>query len=394
MYRSMLLVVLFASLPLLAQGEWSGSVSLEGLGFAEQGSEAIQERQAFSLSISPEYYKEWREGDMSLTFRPFYRYDETDDERTHFDIRELTWQMVANRWELRLGVRKEFWGVTESVHLVDIINQTDLVENPDGEQKLGQAMANFAWISDYGTFDMFLLPGFRERSFPGEQGRLRSSPRVLKDAARYESEDKEQHVDWAVRYSHSLGIWDLALSHFRGTSRDPLFVAQYSGDQGHFDLAPYYAQIQQTGFELQAAIGGWLLKTEAIYRDGSEAYSSVVSGFEYTIGNVGGSGLDVGLLGEYIYDERGEEASTPYARDVFVGSRLALNDVAATEILIGAVVDTQGGGTFFNLEAERRIANGWKLALENRIFSGTSDGDPLHPLRDEDHARLVLKRYF
>ena len=390
----MLLVVLFASLPLLAQGEWSGSVSLEGLGFAEQGSEAIQERQAFSLSISPEYYKEWREGDMSLTFRPFYRYDETDDERTHFDIRELTWQMVANRWELRLGVRKEFWGVTESVHLVDIINQTDLVENPDGEQKLGQAMANFAWISDYGTFDMFLLPGFRERSFPGEQGRLRSSPRVLKDAARYESEDKEQHVDWAVRYSHSLGIWDLALSHFRGTSRDPLFVAQYSGDQGHFDLAPYYAQIQQTGFELQAAIGGWLLKTEAIYRDGSEAYSSVVSGFEYTIGNVGGSGLDVGLLGEYIYDERGEEASTPYARDVFVGSRLALNDVAATEILIGAVVDTQGGGTFFNLEAERRIANGWKLALENRIFSGTSDGDPLHPLRDEDHARLVLKRYF
>jgi len=393
MNRCVLILVLLTGWPLLAQAEWSGSFSLEGLGFSEHGNEAIQEDQAFSLAISPEYYREWRQGDMSLTFRPFYRYDATDDERTHFDIRELTWQMVADRWELRLGVRKVFWGVTESVHLVDIINQTDLVENPDGEQKLGQAMANFAWIGDWGTLDLFLLPGFRERSFPGEEGRLRSSPRVLAHAARYESDEEEQHIDWAVRYSHSLGIWDLALSHFRGTSRDPLFVPH---EYENVDLAAYYAQIYQTGLELQAAIGGWLLKTEAVYRNGpqTEAYSSLVSGFEYTFGNVGGTGLDVGVLTEYIYDQRGTAADTPYSRDIFAGTRLALNDVAATEVLIGAVVDTGGGGTFFNLEAERRFRNGWKLSLENRVFTGTSHGDPLHPFRDEDHARLVLKRFF
>jgi len=70
--------------------------------------------------------------------------DEHDDNRTHGDIRELSWIHVGSNWETRVGVRKVFWGVTEGRHLVDIINQTDAVDQVDGEEKLGQPMINLS----------------------------------------------------------------------------------------------------------------------------------------------------------------------------------------------------------------------------------------------------------
>ncbi len=104
-----------------------------------------------SLAAQPEYYRAWDDGRQNFTFVPFLRWDQSDSERSHVDIRELTWLRAADNWELRVGIRKLFWGVTESQHLVDIINQTDLVEAPDGEEKLGQPMLNLALIRDWGT---------------------------------------------------------------------------------------------------------------------------------------------------------------------------------------------------------------------------------------------------
>ncbi|TNF92123.1 MAG: hypothetical protein EP297_13965, partial [Gammaproteobacteria bacterium] len=159
-------------------GEWSGYVALEGRAFFHDGLASQQTQDQYSISFQPEYYTEWNNGRDSFTFEPFIRIDSRDDERTHADIRELIWIHAAEDWELRTGIGKVFWGVTESRHLVDIINQTDLVENLDGEDKLGQPMVNLSLIRGWGTVDFFLLPGFRERTFPGQSGRLRSIPRV------------------------------------------------------------------------------------------------------------------------------------------------------------------------------------------------------------------------
>ncbi len=110
-----------------------------------------------------------------------------DDDSWLIIRRELSWQLVSRSWELRIGVRKVFWGVAESQQLVDIINQTDLVENVDGEDKLGQPMVNIALIRSWGTVDFFLLPWFRERTFPGQVGRLRFAQPVDTDNPAYES---------------------------------------------------------------------------------------------------------------------------------------------------------------------------------------------------------------
>ena len=54
----------------------------------------------------------------------------------------------------------------------------------------------------------YLLPYFRERTFAGVDGRLRSPLPVATDNAQYESSDEENHVDFALRYSHYLGSFD------------------------------------------------------------------------------------------------------------------------------------------------------------------------------------------
>ena len=203
-------------------GELSGYLAIESRIFPRTPLTAEQHKGNLSLSFQPEFYHEWAGGDQSLLFVPFLRLDQHDQERTHFDIRELFWQNIGESWELRIGLRKVFWGVTESQHLVDIINQTDLVENPDSEDKLGQPMVNFSWIHNWGTLDFFVLPGFRERTFPGSRGRLRFPLRADTDQAVYESGAEDRHIDWAVRWFHTIGDWDIGVSHFYGTSREPL----------------------------------------------------------------------------------------------------------------------------------------------------------------------------
>ena len=85
-----------------------------------------------------------------------------------------------NEWELRLGVDQVFWGVVESQRLVDIINQVDFVEHPDGTAKLGQPMAHATLSGDWGVLELFGLPYHRARTFSGRRGRLRL-PLVIDD---------------------------------------------------------------------------------------------------------------------------------------------------------------------------------------------------------------------
>jgi len=64
---------------------------------------------------------------MNFELILFGRVDQHDRNRTHGDIREGFFELFFDEWSLGFGIPKVFWGVTESRHLVDIINQNDLV---------------------------------------------------------------------------------------------------------------------------------------------------------------------------------------------------------------------------------------------------------------------------
>ncbi len=388
---SFLLVMLILAGEVYA-GELSGYVTAETRLFANSPNFSGQEMNNVSVAIQPEYYHEW-DGGRSFTFVPFLRIDSADPERTHLDIRELFGLWVFENWELGVGIRKVFWGVTESRHLVDIINQTDFVEALDLEEKLGQPMVNLSVPRDWGTIDLFILPYFRERTFPGRKGRLRSGLVVDTDQASYESGDEERHIDFAVRYSHTIGEWDIGLSYFRGTGRKPTLLTG-TDSSGDIVLIPFYEQIDQAGVDLQRVAGDWLWKLETIYRSGQgESFFALTGGFEYTFFGIGESSMDIGIIGEWLYDDRGGEA-TPFENDIMSGLRLAVNDAASTEALLGVIQDLGSSARLLILESSRRFSDHWKVIIEMRAFLNQPSEDLLFSQRDDDFIQIELAYYF
>jgi len=393
--KSLLVFLIASASALSSAGEWSGSAGLEFRGFNQTAQDARQDHDSnFSFVFESEYFHEWDDGDQSIAFVPYIRVDENDNERTHFDIHELTYLKVAERWELRLGIRKIFWGVTEFQHLVDIINQTNLVENFDTEDKLGQPMVNLALINDWGTIDLFVMPYFRERYFPGTSGRLRSIPETRQDRSQFESAAKEKHIDLAARYSHYFGDWDIGLSHFYGTSRDPRLLFSIDSGGNPFFI-PFYDIINQTSVDIQTTKSNMLWKFEALHRSGQgTTYNAYAGGFEYTFVGIMDTALDLGVLSEYHYDDRDELSMSIFQDDIAIGARLAFNDVQSSEALIGLVWDRNSGGKFFNIEASRRLGNSWLLELQGRFFLNQKSSDLAFTVSRDDYTELFLSYNF
>ncbi len=377
---------------------FEGKVAIEYRRFFQSGIAPGQDyNNNFSLMLEPTWRYEWDGGSQNIVFTPFARIDDQDDERTHFDIRELLWTKFAGDWTIKAGIGKVFWGVAESQHLVDVINQTDLIENTDGEEKLGQQMLNIAYTSDYGTFDLFILPGFRERTFPADDGRLRLIPKVADDHVVYESGAKEKHVDFAVRWAHTLGDWDIGLAHFHGTTRDPQYIPVFNGG-ALVEFRAIYEIIDQTSIDVQAVKGNWLWKLESFSRggQGSGRFEAATAGFEYTFSGVFESGADLGLLAEYLYDSRDRtELTTPFEDDVYLGARLGLNDTQSTELLVGVILDRHSSEWIYSVEGSRRIGDSWKISVEARGFANNNPKNLIaYPVRNDDYIMFELERFF
>ncbi len=372
----------------------SGYVGVEGRYFINDPIFEAQEEHNGSLMGNVELYHDFDDNAQRLAFTVFAREDSEDRERSHMDVRELYLWRNFNDIEVYVGLRKVFWGVTESVHLVDILNQADNLENIDGEDKLGQPMIELVSAQDWGTLSAYVLPYFREQEFVGQKSRLRPNA-IISDNAIYQDDDEEQHVDFALRYSHYIDIWDFGFSHFSGTGRDPIF--QLSGvEDGVPVLDAVYRQIDQTGIDVQATIDAWLLKLEAIsiYEKSWGRNTAVAGGFEYTFFSVGGTNADVGLVMEYQFDDRTGVRQSAAQNDMVFGMRWAFNDLDASEVLALVSQDLDKNNRFLSIETSRRLNDKWKIEVEARVFSSIEASSPEYDFRDDDYVQLELRRYF
>jgi len=393
------LVLLLAALSPLAPArggevDFSGNAALQSRAFWHDPAWAGQDSSDLQGSVALTTEIRWADssGNQRASLIPYLRWDGTDRERSLADLREAYWAIEGDSYELLVGANTVFWGVTESVHLVDIVNQTDFAGDIDGEDKLGQPMVSLTLQRDWGELAAFVMPYFRERAFAGRHGRFRAPLPVDTDRARYESSRAEHDVDLALRYSHYIGDIDIGLSAFSGTSREPRLVPASDGGS----LLPVYDRIDQFGIDVQYTNEAWLWKLEAIARNGAtQSFAAAVGGFEYTFYQVRESAIDVGLLLEYQYDGRNDSEPVTIAdNDVFVGTRIALNDIQDTAVLAGLSYDTDTGETFVNVEAERRFGEDWFAELRIRVFSGAGPGDTTFWLQSDDYAELNIARHF
>lgn len=375
--------------------ELRGYIAPEIRIFTESASSPAQKDTTLSLAGEATAEYRWDDNDQSFVFTPFARIDQRDSERSHWDIREARYALYAGDWEFRIGADKVFWGVTEAVHLVDTINQTDLNEDPiKQEVKLGQPMIRVRTLQSFGTLDAFFLPYFRERTLPGEEGRPATDIPVDKNLTRYESGAEEWHPDFAFRYSNTLGDFDLGLAYFQGTARDPVLQPALNSG-GSLVLAPFYPQMKQASIDLQATRGAWLYKFEGFGRhELGDDYAAMTGGLEYTFYGVFGSTGDLGIVAEYAYDTRGQNLRNAYQDDAFLALRWAANDIATTSLLGGVVVDTETGATGMRFRGERRIGDDYRLSLEAYFFGNVPRQDLVYSIADDDYLQLRIARYF
>ena len=139
--RTTQLLLLALLLPALAakadEASWdvAANVEMQSRFFAQEARWPGQESRAGQISVAATVELRWRnaDDDQRASIIPYLRWDASDEERSSLDLREAYWAWEAESFELLVGANTVFWGVTESVHLVDVLNQTDAVADIDGE---------------------------------------------------------------------------------------------------------------------------------------------------------------------------------------------------------------------------------------------------------------------
>ena len=244
------------------------------------------------------------------------------------------------------------------------------------------------------------------------------------DLVEYESGADERHLDVAARYSHGVGLLDLGLSIFDGTSREPSLqpaslrpATDRSGNpvpDGNDNpvpvpgaLAPRYVQIRQLGLDAQLTTEVGLFKIEAIHRAGAlnlptrrnpfgekEDYAAFVIGGEFTFHSVFESAVDLSLLGEWHHDDRGRRSTRPFQNDVFVAARVAFNDVPGTEIIASLIADTDYATRTLSVELNRRLSDQWSLRLETTALLDVDEADPIRETWRDSFVGVELTCHF
>ncbi len=332
-------------------------------------------------------------GDLAL------RGDDLDDHRSVFDVRELYVSYASHPLQVSVGARRVFWGVTEFVHLVDVINQVDVADNIDTEDRLGQPMLQIEVASDSWSLQGFLLPGLRERRFPGANGRLPGGIPLRGDSSLAPSLHGE-NVSLAVRAEWHGGGVDIGVAHFNGAGREPTFDSA-PGSGGLPRLRPRYEHVQQTSIDAQWLRGDWAWKLEAYASSGQgERYAAAAVGLERTFVGLLNDVLpesawlaraDLGVVLEFLYDQRDRRAPVGhYEHDVALGLRLAANDAADTSVLLGFIQDVRADEHTLSVEGSTRLAPRIRLEIEARAFGGQSIQPALYALADPDNKTGFL----
>ena len=384
MLKSLSIVSILSSQIII--GEIIGEISFDNRYFFDIGLEE-QKKNHTSFSISPEIFKD--DSDRVFHFKAKVRKDSEDSRRNLNDIQEFYLINILKDKEIKFGISKEFWGVTETSHRVDIINQTDFTEGFDGEEKLGQPMIKISLEKQWGLLDFYALLGFRERNFSGNKGRLRMPAYISEKDSLYSSSSKNKRTDFAIRWSNYYDDLDIAISHFSGTSREPRLLPL--ADEVNA-LVPVYDVIDQTGLEIQYLLDSLAIKGEIISRSGQgERFTAATYGFEYTQVGFLQTRIDLGWVVELNHDDRLE--NSPFV----LGTRFSFNDIYDSQILSGFIINDKSKELSFLLEASRRIGECCLLSLEGVYFDDTDEDNGQQKLfqafREDDFLRAEFIYY-
>lgn len=390
MTRKYLLVVMMFS-P-LAWGQWNFTSGVD-LGIRQYNPDAAREQQTDNFELDPSVFFELDYADqytgVSASILPVLTLGADNSAVPQFDMRELYLAKEFEHFQLKVGMNTLFWGVAESRHLVDIVNQQVVVRNLDGEQKLGELIFQYDYFIDNGTLSLLYLPYFRPQDYSKPDDRLSLPLEVIEE--NYVGQSKQDRETFVLRYSGVWDDWDLGGYFFHGLDRKPAYeLAEKKG------FIANYSQLDQVALDVQYTASRWLGKGEAVYRDhalGGTSWAYVIGGEYYFYGIVAGD-KDLSLLAELHRDTDSTARSNQIYRNAsFLGARLAWNDIDDTSFLAGALVDNNGDSWAIKAEYETRLSSQLSLDVEARLFLEQAEDHLFYLYRDDDFIEVRLTYY-
>ena len=356
------------------------------------------QKNTYSIHLKSELFVE-PTSNINLLIEPTYRYDHHDKERSLFDISQAYFLYFNDYSEFKVGKDKVFWGVTELKNLVDIINSPDDSSGED-KSKLGQSLISYSYINEkIGFVDLIYMPLFHEPTKIGKRGRLRLNLPTQNYNTTYEGGAGRKVPSWAVKWQNSYGDSDISLQFFRGTSRNSSTLPKLEDSQ--IKYFPGHERITQIGTFFQKIYGPIIFKFEGIKRNGQknakyerENFYSYITGFEYVITRVFDKVWDLNLFTEYSNDDRGSNSTDIFQNDLFLGTRINLNDVEGTEITQTLTLDLNGDGNTGSLEISTRIMESVRLAANYTSHWSVNNKDTLYSFRRDNYLGIKITNYF
>lgn len=307
------------------------------------------------------------------------------------DIREAVIRSRIKAVDFKLGVLQENWSVLEAWNPVDLLNQRDMVEDFQGEVKLGQPGVSATTFWQDLVISAWILPYTRERRIAEGEDRLRTLPAPIHDSI---FEDGQSDSSFALRAQYRLGDFDVALSQFQGHTREPIYqpVLQQWNLVGFDEL---YEEVSQTGLELQYVAGDTVLKAEVINQTGgADSFVGSGIGSETTFNQIRGGFASMTAYVEAYYDTRNELAPlTPFQRDVFVGIRYNTNNVHDALVDVRYTHDVEFHSDLIDIRASRRLGDAQTLSAQLLIPQSVSDDPALQGFENDPYLKLSWAWY-
>lgn len=376
---------------------------------------------------------EWRHqhAPMEEKARVYGRTDGLDQRRSIVVVEEAWIQGRAGSWRLRAGADIVNWTATEAFHPADVINARNLDSDLENFEKLGEPMV-IAQVDLWqgATVQALYMPVYMKTVFPSAASRLSFAPpgvdlrgrRRLMDRRGRFTDDDFGHQG-ALRLQQTIGSADVSVHALEQMDRlQPLVAIDLTDMQ---PLAIFQTVRQVGGTYQHAMTGGLLVKIEAAYRwfrnpsapapglffpvaggvpgGNPQAlpdrdHGTVALGLEYGLAHASGSESTFLAEGQAVI-AKGEvmrAALSPFQRDVLAGYRLAFNDEASKELMLGTIWDLERAGEFLlSVSYQQRLGETWSVRLGLRVFSALDDSVSGIGVPDGgDHLRLNLIRYF
>lgn len=317
----------------------------------------------------------------------FTNWDSTDDSRSYSNIRQANIYVNNNNFTFGLGVDTFFWGVSESINVVNVLNQSDIMESLDGKVKYGQTFVSINTRFSNGDFSFYYLPLFQEQSFPERP----SYGLAISKNAVFEHDKKRGGI--AARGLFYFDRLEFALSYFKGTRRSAL-LARHATEMAV--LTPYYIQTVNYLVDGVYIAEDFTLKFEA--KTGLEqnaGFTTFNLGIEYPSYAFSKLVEEVIFIAEYAFDDRKLSAETHGQNDIFLGGKFNFGYSEQGNVRFLYSYDFDYRSQYAELSYEYRLNDYFRFkAKALKVLSAPERDQRLYALSGEEFINLSLHYAF